>query len=59
MKGKITQVIEIMPDITPEERDRRVERFIDKFFALQHVPGYLGCEAHGNQVTVFTADDGE
>lgn len=36
--------IETIPDLEPEERDRRIENFVDTFAKAVHIEGYVGCK---------------
>lgn len=37
-------IVEIIPDLTPEERARRVERFVDTLARVNDITGYAGCK---------------
>ena len=36
--------VNIVPDLPPEERIRRIERFIDTLAKANGVEGYVGCK---------------
>lgn len=38
------KITEIIPDLTPEERARRLERFVDTLAKASGVKGYVGCK---------------
>jgi len=35
---------EVVPDLAPEERARRIERFVDTLAKANKVEGYVGCK---------------
>lgn len=42
-KPKLT-FVPIVPDLTPEERARRIERYVDTLAKINEVEGYAGCK---------------
>lgn len=52
-------IIEIFPEITPEEYARRIERFVDTLAKANDVEGYAGCRyfAEKDHVEVYVSKD--
>lgn len=49
-------VTERVPDLAPEERARRIERFVDTLAKATGVTGYVGCKCVAeNQVEVYVS----
>jgi hypothetical protein len=50
-------VTEIIPDLTPEERARRIERFVDTLAKATGEKGYVGCKYFPDKrVEVYIAE---
>jgi polysaccharide deacetylase 2 family uncharacterized protein YibQ len=50
-------VTEVVPELTPEERARRIERFVDTLAKATGAKGYVGCKCVSeNHVEVYVSE---